>query len=168
MAREKRSVLIVVGSESDLEAMKRCAAVLAGFGISYELTVASAHRSPERARRLSKAAAGQGVKVIIAAAGLAAHLAGAIAGNTELPVIGVPLVAGPLRGLDALLATVQMPPGVPVATVAVGEAGAANAAYLAVRILSLSDPGLRRKLKAHQARMARAVESAAKKLAKKS
>lgn len=165
MAKSRARVLIVAGSASDLPVMEKCGKVLGEFGVGYELTVASAHRSPLRARKLATQAAGKGVQVLVAAAGLAAHLAGALAGQTTLPVIGVPLAAGALSGLDALLSTVQMPPGVPVATVAIGEVGAANAAYLALRILALSDPRLRRKLKAHQAKMAKGVEAAAQKLA---
>jgi phosphoribosylaminoimidazole carboxylase PurE protein len=164
MAKNKVKVLVLLGSASDREVMNRCAAVLEEFSVSYELTVSSAHRSPERTRKLVAEAAGRGVKVIIAAAGLAAHLAGVAASHTALPVIGVPMAAGPLKGIDALLSTVQMPPGVPVATVAIGDVGAKNAAYLALRILALSDPALARKLKSHQARMAREVEQAAKRL----
>jgi len=165
MTKNKVKVLVLMGSASDLEVMKKCAATLEEFNVGCELTVSSAHRSPERTRKLVAEAAGRGVKVIIAAAGLAAHLAGVTAAHTTLPVIGVPMAAGPLSGLDALLSTVQMPPGVPVATVAIGDAGAKNAAFLALRILALSDPALSRKLKAHQAKMAREVEKAAKRLA---
>jgi phosphoribosylaminoimidazole carboxylase PurE protein len=167
MAKDRARVLVIVGSKSDLEVMAKCAAVLEDFGVTYELTVASAHRSPERARRLAEGAAAGGVKVIIAAAGMAAHLAGVVAAHTPLPVIGVPLKAGELAGLDALLSTVQMPPGVPVAAMAMGPAGAANAAHLAVRILALSDAALARRVKSHRQKMARDVEAAARALAQK-
>lgn len=167
MGKSNAKVLVIVGSTSDLEAMEKCAGVLAEFKAPFELTVASAHRSPQRAAKLAHEASARGVKVIIAGAGLAAHLAGVIASHTSLPVIGVPMAAGPLNGLDALLSTVQMPPGVPVATVAIGEAGAANAAHLALRILALSDPGLRKKIKAHKTKMARQVETAARSLEKR-
>jgi phosphoribosylamine--glycine ligase len=168
MAKKRVKVMVIVGSPSDVEVMKGCVDVLDGFGVSYEFTVASAHRSPKRARELAEGAAGRGVKVIICAAGMAAHLAGAVAGHTHLPVIGVPLKAGDLNGLDALLATVQMPPGVPVACVALGKAGAANAAHLAIRILALSAPALSKKVKSHRRKMANKVEAAAKALEKES
>jgi phosphoribosylaminoimidazole carboxylase PurE protein len=168
MAAKKVKVLVIVGSPSDVETMKTCTSVLDEFGVSHEFTVASAHRSPARARKLAEGAPGRGVKVIVCAAGMAAHLAGAIAGHTHLPVIGVPLKAGDLNGLDALLATVQMPPGVPVATVAVGKAGAMNAAHLAVRMLALSDPALSRKVKSYRNKMAKKVEAAARALEKES
>lgn len=166
MKKDRAKVLILVGSASDVAAMEKCVKVLSEFGVGYELTVASAHRSPERARRLAVEAAGRGIKVIIAAAGLAAHLSGAVAGQTILPVIGVPLGGSPLSGLDALLSTVQMPSGVPVATVAIGDVGAANAGHLALRILALGDPALQKKLKAHQVKMAAEVEAAAQKIKK--
>ncbi|HUT55815.1 MAG TPA: 5-(carboxyamino)imidazole ribonucleotide mutase [bacterium] len=167
MAKDRARVLVIVGSKSDLEIMNQCAGVLEDFGVPYELTVASAHRSPQRARRLAEGAAAAGIKVIIAAAGMAAHLAGVVAAHTHLPVIGVPLQAGDLAGLDALLSTVQMPPGVPVAAMAVGSAGAANAAHLAVRILALSDAALARRVKSHRRKMVRDVEAAARTLTKK-
>jgi phosphoribosylaminoimidazole carboxylase PurE protein len=167
MGKDKTRVLVIIGSKSDLEVMKKCADVLEDFGVAYELTVASAHRSPERARKLAEGAAAEGIKVIIAAAGMAAHLAGVIAAHTPLPVIGVPLKAGDLGGLDALLSTAMMPPGVPVAAMAVGSAGAANAAHFAVRILALSDPALARKVKIHRQKMAREVEAAARSISKK-
>jgi len=134
------------------------------FGVLYRMTVASAHRSPTRALSLAGEAKKGGVKVIVAAGGMAAHLAGVVAAHTELPVIGVPIDAGGLGGLDALLSTVQMPPGVPVATMGIGGAGARNAAYFALRVLALSDPSLSRKLSSHRKRMAKEVEAAAKKV----
>jgi len=161
MAKAKPRVLLLVGSASDIPVMKKAVAVLNEFGIENELTIASAHRSPERALKLAAGAEKRGIKVIIAGAGLAAHLAGVVAAHTSLPVLGVPMGGGPLQGLDALLSTVQMPPGVPVGTVAIGEGGAANAGLLAARILGLSDPVIAKKLTAHRARMAALVEEAA-------
>jgi 5-(carboxyamino)imidazole ribonucleotide mutase len=164
MASKDVKVLIVIGSASDAEVMNKCGQTLSEFGVGYEFTVASAHRSPERALRLAREAAGRGIKVIVAAAGMAAHLAGGMAAHTELPVIGVPMAGGMLDGLDALLSTVQMPPGVPVATMAVGPAGAVNAAHFALRILALSDRGLAKKIAAHKEKMAQKVEEAAQAL----
>ena len=152
---------IVVGSDSDLPVVEKAARVLRQFGIPFEMTIASAHRSPERARRIAQESEERGWRVIIVAAGGAAHLAGALAAHTVLPVIGVPLDATPLRGLDALLATVQMPPGVPVATMAVGSWGMHNAALLAVQILATVDDDLRRRLHEEKARLARVVEEKA-------
>ncbi len=152
---ERIQVLVLFGSESDRVTMEETARVLAGFGVTYELALASAHRSPDRVRDTVRHAPERGVQVIIAAAGMANHLAGAVAAHTTLPVIGVPLGGSPLGGADALLSTVQMPPGVPVATVAIGPAGAKNAAVLAVQILALQDPGLRRKLDELKERLAR-------------
>ncbi len=150
MATEKKSaVAIVMGSDSDMEVMKSCIEQLKDLGIEPIVRILSAHRSPQLAADFADSAAKNGIKVIIAAAGMAAHLAGAIAGRTTLPVIGVPLLAKEgVGGLDALLSTVQMPPGVPVATVAVGKPGAKNAAILAVQILALSDAKLAEKLSA--------------------
>ena len=139
-------VSIVMGSESDRDTMSLCAEVLDSLGIAYELEVMSAHRNPDRVAAFAEGARERGVSVIIAGAGLAAHLAGAIASRTVLPVIGVPLASEPFRGLDSLLSTVQMPKGIPVATVAVGRHGARNAAYLAAQVLALSDGGLRDRL----------------------
>jgi len=130
---------IVMGSESDRETMEKTCGVLDEYGILWEMNVMSAHRTPEKVAEYSRNAADRGLKVIIAAAGLAAHLAGAVAANTKLPVIGVPVQGGPLNGFDALLSTVMMPKGVPVATVAIGSHGAANAAHLAARIIALFD-----------------------------
>lgn len=139
-------VLIIMGSDSDLPVMEETAKVLREFGVPFEMRVSSAHRSPKRTSELASGAAGRGVKVIIAAAGMAAHLAGVIAAETTLPVIGVPIGGGSLNGIDALYAMVQMPGGIPVATMAIGKAGAKNAALLAVQMLSLSDDDLSKRL----------------------
>lgn len=146
MASNDIKVLMVMGSESDRETMSAGLDILTEHGVPAELVVASAHRSPNKVARLVAEAPGRGVQVVIAGAGWAAHLAGAIAGKTSLPVIGVPLDNSPLSGLDSLLATVQMPSGVPVATVSLGKTGAKNAAWLALRILGLSDPDLAARL----------------------
>jgi 5-(carboxyamino)imidazole ribonucleotide mutase len=138
------SVGILVGSESDLPVLEKCTIRLENLEIDYELQVLSAHRTPESVAEYAATARDRGLKVVICAAGMAAHLAGAVAARTNLPVIGIPVAAGTLGGLDALLATVQMPSGVPVATVAVN--GAANAAVLAAQILALSDPDLSERL----------------------
>jgi len=135
-----------MGSDSDMEVMRNCIEQLGSFGIDPIVRIISAHRTPQVAAEFAQNAAANGVKVIIAAAGMAAHLAGALAAKTALPIIGVPLNAGSLGGMDALLSTVQMPPGVPVATMAIGKAGAKNAAIFAVQILALSDEELRKKL----------------------
>ena len=147
MASEKTApVAVVMGSDSDLDVMQTCVEQLREFGIDPVVRILSAHRTPQAAGEFARTAEARGVKVIIAAAGMAAHLAGALAAWTTLPVIGVPLAAEPgLHGLDALLSTVQMPPGVPVATVAIGKPGARNAALLAVQILALGDASLRDK-----------------------
>ncbi len=139
-------VAMVVGSSSDLDVMMNGVTVLRGYGIECEVRVLSAHRAPDAVGEFARAAADRGVKVLIAGAGAAAHLAGALAAHSALPIIGVPLVASPLAGFDALLATVQMPGGVPVATVGVGKAGAVNAAHLAARIIAISDEELARKV----------------------
>lgn len=149
---------ILMGSESDRPTMEEAAKVLGEFGIPFEVVVASAHRSPELVDRYARSAEERGLRVLITAAGGAAHLAGAVAARTVLPVIGVPLEATGLGGLDALLSTVQMPPGVPVATVSVGPWGARNAAILAVQILATSDEGLRGRLTAWKTAMARKIE----------
>jgi phosphoribosylaminoimidazole carboxylase PurE protein len=148
MVSEKTTpVAVVMGSDSDLNVMQSCVDQLQEFGIEPAVRIISAHRTPQVAAEFAQSAESRGVKVIIAAAGMAAHLAGAMAAWSTLPVIGVPLAAtGGPAGLDALLSTVQMPPGVPVATVAIGKAGARNAAILAVQILALSDSALREKL----------------------
>jgi len=149
---------ILMGSDSDWEVMRAVAQRLDAFGVPYEVTVTSAHRTPEHTAAYASSARGRGLHVLIAGAGLAAHLAGTVAAHTTLPVIGVPLEAGSLHGLDALLATVQMPPGVPVATVAVGKAGAENAAILAAEILALHDEALAARLAAFKTELARQVE----------
>jgi len=151
-------VSIVMGSDSDLEVMREAAKALDDFGIAYEMDITSAHRSPARTGEFARQAAGRGIKVIIAGAGGAAHLAGVIAAETTLPVIGVPMPSSSLQGLDALLATVQMPAGIPVATLAIGKAGATNAGILAAQILALSDPALAKKLAAHKEKLAASVE----------
>ncbi len=156
---ETNPVGILVGSESDLGVMKETAATLEELGVGYELRVASAHRTPARVREYAEEAAGRGIKVIICGAGMAAHLAGAVAALTDLPVIGVPMPGGVADGLDALLSTVQMPGGVPVATVAVGRAGAVNAALLAARVLALENAGLRARLRVYAEKMAASVEA---------
>jgi phosphoribosylamine--glycine ligase len=144
--------------------MEETAAILRNFGIAFEITVASAHRTPRRAAEFAASARERGIKVIIAGAGHAAHLAGAMAAHTTLPVIGVPIDSSAFQGLDALLSTVQMPPGIPVATVAVGKPGAVNAGILAAQILAVSDPVLADKLVNHKAAMAAKVEEKAQKL----
>jgi len=137
---------IVMGSESDRPTMQRCSEVLDAYGVCYEVVILSAHRDPEGCRTWATEAEGRGIKVLIAAAGGAAHLPGVVAAWSVLPVIGVPMSAGALGGLDALLSMAQMPAGIPVATVAIGEAGARNAAHLAMAILALNDPSARDKL----------------------
>lgn len=140
-------VAVLMGSDSDLDVMNGCVAQLRDLGLEATVRIISAHRTPEVASEFARSAAARGIKVIVAGAGMAAHLAGALAAWTTLPVIGVPLGAQtPLSGVDALLSTVQMPPGVPVATVGIGKAGARNAAILAAEILALSDPSLRERL----------------------
>ena len=152
-------VAIIMGSDSDWPVLQKTAETLKAFGIAYEAHVMSAHRTPDRAAEFAKNAEARGLRVIIAAAGMAAHLAGVLAAHTILPVIGVPM-PNTLNGLDALLATVQMPGGIPVATVALGSAGATNAALLAAQILALADPALRVKLYKHKTTMAEKVEQA--------
>jgi phosphoribosylaminoimidazole carboxylase PurE protein len=147
---QKPEVTIVMGSDSDWPLLEESANTLTRFGVLYEVRVISAHRTPDAAATYARKAAGQGIRVIIAAAGGAAHLAGVLAAHTTLPVIGVPVTSGFLDGLDSLLSTVQMPAGVPVATVAVGKAGAVNAAILAVQILALGRPDLARQLVVHK------------------
>lgn len=155
---------IVMGSDSDLDVMIETVSVLKKFDIPYEITVASAHRTPEKAARFASTAIEKGMKVIIAGAGHAAHLAGAMAASTTLPVIGVPIDSSALQGFDSLLSTVQMPPGVPVATVAVGKPGAYNAGVLAVQILAIADEGIAEQMKQFKIEMAEKVEQKAKKL----
>jgi phosphoribosylamine--glycine ligase len=163
-AETKPQVGIVMGSDSDLEVMKAAAGVLQEFGVAFEITVASAHRSPQRAASWATTARERGIKVIIAGAGHAAHLAGAMAAHTSLPIIGVPIDSSCLQGMDALLATVQMPPGIPVATMAIGKPGARNAGILAVQILALADADLAARFEAFKQDMAVKVEQKAKKL----
>jgi phosphoribosylaminoimidazole carboxylase PurE protein len=147
MQTKKSPVAIVMGSDSDLSVMKSCIEQLGEFGIEPIVRIISAHRTPKAADEFAQTASENGIKVIIAAAGMAAHLAGAMAARSILPIIGVPIDSSAgVGGLDALLSTVQMPPGVPVATVAIGKAGAKNAAILAVQILALSDKNLTQKL----------------------
>jgi phosphoribosylaminoimidazole carboxylase PurE protein len=156
MAKTKHprpQVGIVMGSESDRATMEEAARVLLEFGVTCEVAVRSAHRTPEAAAQWAKGARDRGLKVLIAGAGGAAHLAGSMAANSRLPVLGVPLASSPLAGFDALLATVQMPPGVPVGTLGVGSWGARNAAHLALRILALSDAALARRLEIATARI---------------
>jgi phosphoribosylaminoimidazole carboxylase PurE protein len=153
-SRQKSVVGIVMGSDSDLPVMQETLEVLRKFGIPAEITVASAHRSPQRVAAYASNASGQGLKVLIAGAGGAAHLAGVLAAETSLPVIGVPIASSPLAGWDALLATVQMPAGVPVATMAVGKAGARNAAILAAQILAVADQELQGRLQSYKAELA--------------
>ena len=160
----KPLVSIVMGSDSDLEIMREAGKALDEFGISYEIDVTSAHRSPDRSADFAKNAADRGIKVIIAAAGGAAHLAGVIAAHTILPVIGVPIPSTSLNGMDSLLSTVQMPPGIPVATVAIGKWGATNAGILAAQILSVADEGMAKKRHGHKAKRARGVEEKSRKL----
>jgi len=155
--KQRPLVGIVIGSDSDFPVMSEAGKTLRKFGITYEMEVLSAHRTPARAHEYATTAAERGLKVVIAAAGAAAHLAGVIAASTLLPVIGVPLGTSPLSGLDALLATVQMPGGIPVATMAIDKAGAVNAAIFAAEIIALSDKEIARKLVAHKEEMVRSV-----------
>ncbi len=143
-------VLVLMGSRSDLPIMEEAAVKLRQLGISFSMTIRSAHRTPEETRDTVLEAEQDGCKVIICAAGLAAHLAGVVASHSLLPVIGVPLPGGPAGGLDALLSTVQMPGGIPVATVALGKAGARNAAFLSARIIALNDPAVRERLESYR------------------
>jgi phosphoribosylamine--glycine ligase len=164
IASEEPLVGILMGSDSDLPVMKEAFDFLKSMDICCEMTVASAHRTPERAAEYAKNAQQRGLKLIIAGAGMAAHLAGVIASHTDLPVIGVPLDASSLGGLDSLLSTVQMPPGVPVATMGIGKAGAKNAAVLALKILALSDPDLAKKVIKFRQDMVLELEEKAKKV----
>jgi phosphoribosylamine--glycine ligase len=155
---------IIMGSDSDLSVMQAAADALKSFGIPYEMTVASAHRSPARAADYAATARDRGLKTIIAGAGHAAHLAGVLAAHTTLPVIGVPIDSSCLKGWDALLATVQMPPGIPVATMAIGKSGARNAGILAAQMIALADPTLTQALADFKIRMAEQVEKKARKI----
>lgn len=157
-------VLILMGSDSDASVMQAAVDTLTEFGISSEMTVASAHRSPARVLRLVSEAPARGVKIFIVGAGAAAHLGGVVAAHTILPVIGVPIDSSALKGLDALLATVQMPPGVPVATMAIGKPGATNAGILAAQILGVADTAMATKLDDYKKKLADKVEAAAMRL----
>jgi 5-(carboxyamino)imidazole ribonucleotide mutase len=159
-------VLILFGSESDLETGQEATKVFDEMGIDYELHIASAHRTPSKVRSLVKHAEAKGAKVVIAGAGMSAHLAGVVAAETLLPVIGIPMGGGPLNGLDALLSTVNMPGGVPVATVSIGKAGGKNAALLAARILALSNDALREKLEENWKKMEETVEESDRRVSK--
>jgi phosphoribosylaminoimidazole carboxylase PurE protein len=157
-------VSIVMGSDSDLEIMREAGKALDDFGIAYEIDVTSAHRSPDRTAEFARGASARGVRVIIAGAGGAAHLAGVIAAHTTLPVIGVPIPSTSLQGMDSLLATVQMPAGIPVATVAIGKPGATNAGILAAQMIALADASVAKKLDSHKEKLARGVAEKSKKL----
>ncbi|MCP4626413.1 MAG: 5-(carboxyamino)imidazole ribonucleotide mutase, partial [bacterium] len=150
MSSDKALVGVIMGSVSDADVMQGCIKILKELGISHEFRVLSAHRTPDLAREYAVSASDRGIEVIIAGAGWAAHLAGAMAAHTVLPVIGVPIDSSPLNGMDALLATVQMPPGIPVATVALGSGGAKNAAIFSAQILALKYPDIAEKLKAYR------------------
>ncbi len=160
-------VSIIMGSKSDYDVMKSCSETLEKFGVAYEILVSSAHRSPERTHEYVQEAEAKGAQVFICAAGMAAHLAGVVASLTTKPVIGVPMKGGLMDGLDSLLSTVQMPGGMPVATVAVGKAGATNAAFLAIQILALSDDTLAKKLLKDKEKKAKTVEEDSKTLEKR-
>ena len=160
----KTLVSIVMGSDSDLEIMREASKVLDEFGITWEMDVTSAHRSPDRTADFARKAAGRGVRVIIAGAGGAAHLAGVIAAHTTLPVIGVPIPSTSLQGMDSLLSTVQMPAGIPVATVAIGKPGATNAGILAAQMIGLADSDVAKKLDAYKNKLASSVAEKSKKL----
>jgi len=151
-------VSIVMGSKSDYTIMEECAETLQKFGVPFELIISSAHRSPERTKTYMKEAETKGAQVFIAAAGMAAHLAGALAASTTKPVLGIPMESGPLKGEDALLSTVMMPAGMPVGTLAIGKAGAVNAAYLAIQIMALQDDELKVKLQEDRISKAKKVE----------
>ena len=151
-------VLLIMGSETDLPVMQEAADILKKFDVPYEMRISSAHRSPVRTIALAAEAVGRGVQVIIAGAGMAAHLAGVVASKTILPVIGVPMPGGALNGVDALYATVQMPAGIPVGTMAIGKAGAKNAGLFAIQILSLSDAQLAESLVRYRAEMDKELE----------
>lgn len=159
MMPKKSKVAIIMGSDSDLDVMREASAVLDGYGVSNEIKILSAHRSPEMAAKFAKGARREGFKVIIAGAGGAAHLAGVVASLTTLPVIGVPMETKELKGIDSLFSTVQMPSGVPVATVTIGKAGARNAGILALEILSLNDKRIERKLDEHKKKLAEGVRA---------
>jgi len=156
---KRPQVAVLMGSRSDWDCMKAASDMLKEFGVAHECRVLSAHRSPDHVARYAAAAQGRGLRVVIAGAGGAAHLAGVVAAKTTLPVLGVPMPSPHLGGLDSVLSTVQMPKGIPVGTLSIGAGGAANAALLAIAILALGDPGLRRKLQVFRARQTRQVLS---------
>jgi phosphoribosylaminoimidazole carboxylase PurE protein len=162
------TVGIIMGSDSDLPTMQEAAKVLRQFEIPYEIGVYSAHRSPRRTAEYVRTARDRGLKLIIAGAGSSAHLAGVTAAETTLPVVGVPIDSSPLSGFDALLSTVQMPPGVPVATMGVGKSGATNAAIFAVQILALGDENLTRKLSEYKEQLEKSVAEKSRKVQEKS
>ena len=162
----KPRVLIVMGSDSDLPVMENALGVLKELRIPFTITVASAHRSPGRAIKLAADAEKEGYDAVIAGAGMAAHLAGVLAAHTVIPVIGVPINASSLNGLDALFSTVQMPPGVPVATMAIGNAGATNAAFFAAQIIGRKYPEIAKRLKARKKKMAGEIEKKARRIQK--
>ncbi|MCK5113486.1 MAG: 5-(carboxyamino)imidazole ribonucleotide mutase [Phycisphaerae bacterium] len=161
---EAVKVGIIMGSDSDWPAMKGCAETLKDFGVAFEVRILSAHRTPEETAQYAKTARERGLQVIIAAAGMAAHLAGVVAAHSTLPVIGVPMASGALQGIDALLSTVQMPPGIPVATVGIGSAGARNAALLAVEIMATADESLAQKRRQYQIELAEKAKQKNEKL----
>lgn len=163
---KKPLIGIVMGSDSDLSIMQEAANILDDFNVPYDITISSAHRSPELTARYAKNADPKGLEVIIAGAGGAAHLAGVIASKTVLPVIGVPIDSSALKGLDSLLSTVQMPSGIPVATMAIGKTGAKNGAILAIQILSLKHPELKKKLHRYKNRLAAETSEKARRIAK--
>jgi phosphoribosylaminoimidazole carboxylase PurE protein len=155
MTTKTPKVAVLMGSTSDAEIMKGCSELLTSLGVPHEVRILSAHRTPDQTRDYALSASDRGIEVIIAAAGWAAHLAGVVAAHTCLPVIGVPIDSSPLKGFDALLSTVQMPPGIPVATMAVGSGGAKNAAVLAAQILGLKHPAIAESLHAYRDRITR-------------
>jgi phosphoribosylaminoimidazole carboxylase PurE protein len=167
MSKQRDKILILMGSDSDWEVMRAGMEILKEFEVPFSARVSSAHRTPERTLELVRQAEREGVEVIIAGAGAAAHLAGVVAGHTLLPVIAVPLDATSLQGLDALLATVQMPAGIPVACMAIGKAGAANAALFALQILAVNDPGLKERLVTYRQEMADKVAAKDQRLQEK-
>ena len=164
---EKALVAVIMGSKSDLAVLEDCFSTLKEFGIPFTGRIMSAHRTPDIAAEFAKSCEKNGIKVIICAAGMAAHLAGVVAGHTTLPVIGIPMICEPFNGLDSLLSMVQMPPGIPVATVTTGKPGAKNAALLAVSILALGDKDLSGKLKEFRRAQAKKVSEADAELQKK-
>jgi phosphoribosylaminoimidazole carboxylase PurE protein len=163
---KKPVISVIMGSDSDLDIMKEAVGVLKEFGIPHEVKVLSAHRSPEMTSMYAKKAEDKGIKVIIAGAGGAAHLAGVVASHTTLPVIGVPMDTKALKGIDSLLSTVQMPSGIPVATLAIGKAGAKNAGLLAAEILGLNDKAIKNKLKAFKKKLVNQVKEKNRKVSK--